>query len=305
MIATVIMAPTEKNITSAVRPFPDVFQTKLPFEERVTVVLYPLDRYSTLPETIDSLHPVTTYPFELLVVEGSAPDSVRSALEKRKSLYKNIRIIYSDQVASVSQSMNLAIPHIRTPYAFFTNNRVRFAAGWLNNLMRCIKETRADMVCPIMEPAELDPSKPFTPVNINGILIKKDALKKIGEIDSKISTPLLGLDMSFRAKELRLSVIFDSGTRLKLSSESSIRPMDIKLYEHQWDWSRNGESFAYIQQKWGAKLDKKAFIAFLEGKKALLKHPTVRVRNIKDRLQSRLYFASINVKRLAHIFVSL
>ena len=88
--------------------------------ESVTILLAPLDQYSAFPGAVDAILKETRLPFELIIIEGNAPESVRLKLERRKKQHKNIKIIYSAHRPRLAEAFNLGLPHIRTDllYAF-------------------------------------------------------------------------------------------------------------------------------------------------------------------------------------------
>src|SRR5687767_12986000 len=90
--------------------------------DRIAVVMIPYERYSTFSDAVESLYQSADHPFHLIVVEGNAPDSVRSSLESYKKKYKNLDIIYTNHVPTVGEAMNLAVAHVKSPYAFFMPN---------------------------------------------------------------------------------------------------------------------------------------------------------------------------------------
>src|SRR5258708_4776716 len=115
--------------------------------EKVTIVMAPLEQYSIFPKAIDVLFKNTHHPFELIVIEGNAPDPVRHSLEKKKKRHENIRILYTAHAPRMAESYNLSLIHIRTRYAFFMHNNIRVTSGWLTNLLR-VAGGRKGVVCP-------------------------------------------------------------------------------------------------------------------------------------------------------------
>src|SRR3989338_3679305 len=127
-------------------------------QERVTIVMVPYEQYSSFPRAIDSIYQHTDYPFELIVVEGNAPNSVKTAIERRTQYRKNAKIIYTNHSPLAGEARNLARPHIRTSRVFFMDNDVRVTACWLSNMGKLSDANNASMVCPAIsntsEPAD-------------------------------------------------------------------------------------------------------------------------------------------------------
>ena len=71
--------------------------------KQLTVILMPFERFSSFARAVDHLQRSIDVPFNLIIVEGNAPDSVRVSLEKRQRRYKNVTIIYSEHQVSTDR----------------------------------------------------------------------------------------------------------------------------------------------------------------------------------------------------------
>lgn len=117
-------------------------------DAQVTLVISPRERFSMSERALASIYDNTPEPFKLIYVTGGAPERVYTALVE-ESRQRGFELIHSNQYLSPSQSRNLAIPKITTPYAVFLDNDALVAPGWLSSLINCAEETGADVVGPL------------------------------------------------------------------------------------------------------------------------------------------------------------
>jgi len=283
--------------------------------ERVTIVMVPYEQYSTFPTAVDTLYENTHSPFNLIVIEGSAPESIRSALEKRKKRHQDIKIIYTNHLPLAGEARNLALPHIKTNWVFFMDNDVRVTARWLPSLVHTAKETKAEIICPAILNTQnpiyilhsADMLQESSDINIHGFLITKNALNLIGEFDENASSFTLGLDLSLKAKAKNIEIRHEAKTCLKRDFVFSGKPQDIKLFHRQWDSEYHKKSLVSLKQRWNIELDERKYLDWLQNKNRDLKQSaeSYSIKGMKDRLQSRVNFARIKFRRLLHTFISL
>ena len=283
--------------------------------ERVTIVMVPYEQYSTFPKAVDTLYENTHYSFSLIVIEGSAPDSIRSALEKRKKHHKDIKIIYTNHLPLAGEARNLALPHIKTNWVFFMDNDVRVTPRWLPSLVHTAKETKAEIICPAILNTQnpiytlhsTDMLQESSDINLHGFLITKNALNLLGEFDENASSFTLGLDLSLKAKAKNIEIRKDAKICLKRDFVFSGKPQDMKLFHRQWDLDYHKRSLVSLKQKWNIELDERKYLDWLQNKGLDLKQSAgpYSVKGVKDHLQSRVNFARIKFGRLLHTFISL
>lgn len=294
---------------------PTSIQTSTALDGQVTVVLVPYEQYSTFPKAVDALYERTDRPFQLILIEGNAPERIRTSLERRKKYRKNIKIIYTDHLPLAGEARNLALPHLRTPFVFFMDNDVRVTNGWLSNLIRCSTETGAEIVYPSILNTQ-NPIYTFNgggtlqenmDINAHGFLITKKALDRIGKFDENANAFTLGLDLGLKAKANNIEVRLDTKTWLRRDFVFSGSPQDVKLFRQQWDLGTHQRSLSHLKHKWDIELDERKYLDWLQIKSQNLKYSTkpYSVKGIKDHLQYRLNSARINLSRLLHTFISL
>lgn len=240
--------------------------------ESVSILLIPFEQYSTFPKAVDTLIANTRYPFELIVVEGNAPDAVRHELEKRKKRRRNMKIIYSDHRPRMAEAFNLGLAHIRTRYAFLMHNNLFAAPGWLSNLLERAKD-RPGVFCPVIHQAGARTvlNGDSAEADLHGFLVTKEILNAIGPFDETVSAPLVGVDLGCHLNAKGIPMLWDRhpGTLLEYRASGTLKGADLALFKHQWDEPHLRRALAYLNQKWGLALDEHKYLKRLEKKKAV------------------------------------
>lgn len=114
----------------------------------VTIVVTPRDRFCLTQESLETIFSKTDVPFEMIYVDGASPDHIRDYLVK-KSQEKNFKLIRVEHFLTPNQARNIAVKHIKTPFAAFVENDVAVADGWLSAMLDCAQNTGCALVCPI------------------------------------------------------------------------------------------------------------------------------------------------------------
>jgi GT2 family glycosyltransferase len=115
----------------------------------VTLVVVPRERFSYTRQSLESIYQHTTYPFDLVYVDGNSPDSIKQYLQEQAE-EKEFTLIRTEQYLAPSQARNLAINYVKTKYLVFFDNDIHVAPGWLEKLIQCAEETEAAVVCPLV-----------------------------------------------------------------------------------------------------------------------------------------------------------
>lgn len=130
---------TTENTTAAIS-----HETK----PRVTLVVVPRERFSYTAKSLESIYEHTSYPFQLVYVDGGSPPKVRRYLEEQAQL-KGFELIRTEQYLSPNLARNIGLSRVQTEYVVFIDNDVVVSPDWLTHLMQCADETQADVVGPL------------------------------------------------------------------------------------------------------------------------------------------------------------
>jgi len=238
----------------------------------LTVIMIPFERFSPFSKAVDELYQAIDVPFNLIVIEGNSPESVRASLEKQRRRHKNLSIIYSNHHTSVGAAINLGVPHVKTPYAFIIDNDVRIPRGTMSRLLKKALEKP----CGIMAfqnyailPRKEVPDQPA--VQSLGIrtcfLISREAVQRLGRLDETMTPFTMGIDIRMAAEDLGITICNETDTCLELERENSLWPMDGPIHSFQWNEKRIFYSLDVLEKKWGIRLHSEDFAVWLGRKR--------------------------------------
>ena len=268
--------------------------------ESVTILLVPYDGYSAFPRAVDALLRETRLPFELIIIEGGAPDVIRHDLEKRQERRKHIKIIYSNHRPRLNEAFNLGLPHIRTNKAFLMHNNLKVTPQWLENLLQHAVD-RPGIICPYIPPVQGEGHKEAFEPDMQAFLITKEILGLLGEFDEKVASPLMGLDFSQWLKKQGIAIHRDPYTVLEHNALNNHKSIDMKMLYRQWDERQLHENVAYVGKKWGLKLQESKYLAWVQKKKH--SHPSKQAPNatVWQELPMRPEFPKLSLKKFLQV----
>ncbi|MCA9201274.1 MAG: glycosyltransferase family 2 protein, partial [Planctomycetales bacterium] len=216
--------------------------------DSVTIVMVPRERYSGLPQAIDSLYEKTGVPFKLIVVDGCLPKHIKEAVDLRASQY-GFEFIYRDYPLLPNEARNIGIQLCQTRYIVFVDNDVRFSSNWLPPLLDSAEEFSAALVGPTIFDGTKEEGKihaaggkmwfdevdghrryhmlpshmqqqlsdvndslirgPATMLEFHVLLARTDFFRQHGLLDEKLSTWADHDDLVLTATQVGLPVIYD------------------------------------------------------------------------------------------------
>ena len=114
----------------------------------VTIVVSPRERFSHTQASLESIYRNTTYPFQLVYVDGGSPQHTYRYL-KQQSQQRNFQLIRTEHYLSPNQARNLGLLAVNTDYVVFIDNDVEVTPNWLTRLVSCANTTQATVVTPL------------------------------------------------------------------------------------------------------------------------------------------------------------
>lgn len=256
--------------------------------ERCTIIVTPRDLFSTTAECLESIFKNTPEPFDLIVVMGGAPESVKQLIESR--YHEKARLIFKPEFLNGSQLRNIGLRETKTRLAVCLDTNVFVRPNWLTPLIRCQVETGASEVVPLcVDQADTihTAGNDLFITYSNGEAIAKMELRCVGqqvhektnlkrsEIDfGEVHCQLLVVDtalkLGFYDDQLREGIEMDSGLTLrKAGCKMMVQPdsvvclyypiklkhvIDIPFYRWKWDIREIMANFAYLKTKWNIDL---------------------------------------------------
>jgi GT2 family glycosyltransferase len=121
-------------------------QTETPI---VTLVVTPRERWGVARESLESIYETADIPFELIYVDGNSPKTLADWLDEQ-SKARGFRILRTTHHLSPNQARNLGAKAASTDFVVFIDNDVLCSPGWLSRLVETAKETRAEVVAPLI-----------------------------------------------------------------------------------------------------------------------------------------------------------
>ena len=243
----------------------------------LTIVTVPYERFSIFPKAVDALFKTVHIPFNLIIVESSAPEQIRAALERRRYRHlKNITIIYTQHIPPTYSAFNLAIPHLKTKYAFMMANDVKIQKGSLESLMEHVRRHECDIVCPqnSVISREIIHMNNNHELNLNlstlglktSFLISQKALKRVGKFDCAMNAFTGAIDTTLIFKEKKLDICIDPNSFMHSYPDHFTPEIDSDLYVFQWSIEKNNRCLKRLEDKWNIRLPKDAHTVWFRDK---------------------------------------
>jgi glycosyltransferase involved in cell wall biosynthesis len=232
----------------------------------ITIVMVPYERYSVFPQAVDELYRSIQTPFNLLVVEGNAPEDVRIKLEKRQAQHANMTIIYTNHSPGLANAFNLALPHCKTPYTLFIDNEVRLSQDTLEKMLDAAQQNQAAVICPQDSMIQRDVyamkghgRESKVSVQTFGLkpcfLLAQEVLMGMGKLFDEASSPYtVGVDFIYKLQSKGFNVSELEGARIESRADLQLRASDYPIFRTQWSRERLQQSFEQLEKKWGVRL---------------------------------------------------
>ncbi|HTL46978.1 MAG TPA: glycosyltransferase [Verrucomicrobiae bacterium] len=232
----------------------------------ITIIMAPYERHSVFTKAIDELYRHISIPFNLIVVEGNAPEEIRLQLEKRQRQHGNMTIIYTNHYPSLGNAFNLAVPHFKTPYALFIDNEVRLPKGTVESLIKTAQEREAMVVYPndgligrqiVTFGAEGE--RVVRSVKTFGLrpcfLLAHEAVSRMEKLFEEPSSPYtVGVDLTYKLGLKGLEALEDKSAKIEMRVEGPVKAVDMPFYRTQWNRERLGHALDHLGTKWGIEL---------------------------------------------------
>jgi len=258
---------------------------------KATVVVVPRERFSVTRRSLESLLENTPAGFAMIYVDGGSPPPLRRYLE-RAAAQHGFRLLRYDCYLSPNEARNIGFAEVTTPYVVFVDNDVIVAPGWLENLVTCADETGAWLVgplyCqgdPVHEIIHMAGGEVFLEDNLEGrwlyevhryigeplahvrhrlkrqptqvvefhtMLVRSDALRRVGPLDEGLMSTREHLDLCLRALRAGGAVYLEPRAVITYLQPPPVAWPDAPFYVLRWsdEWARS--TYRRLAQTWGA-----------------------------------------------------
>jgi len=117
----------------------------------VTLIAVQRERFSLTQPSLESILADTSYPFQLIYVDGGSPTATRQYLQKQADQHDFMTVIRQERYLRANEARNLALPLVKAAdYIVFVDNDVIVEPGWLQLLVTCAEEEQAGIVSPLI-----------------------------------------------------------------------------------------------------------------------------------------------------------
>jgi GT2 family glycosyltransferase len=145
----------------------------------VSIIITPRERYAFTRESVSSILADLGKGIEVVFVAGKAPKETLSFLEKLAKTRPRFTLIQVDRYLRSNEARNIGLKKTNSRNdVLFIENDVVPRKGWLAAILRCARETKADIVAPLI--FEGDPEKTNLPIHIAGADFKEVKSKNGG-----------------------------------------------------------------------------------------------------------------------------
>jgi cellulose synthase/poly-beta-1,6-N-acetylglucosamine synthase-like glycosyltransferase len=161
---------------------------RIPDAPATTIVVVPRETHSTTVATVERLLRTTPHPVRLVVVDGGSPRHVQRRL-LRLARDHDLTLLRRDALVTPVEARNLALPHVHTELVAFVDNDTEVTQGWLEQLLRCMRDVGADVVIP----ATLQRSRRGSVVHFAGgvcHLVEEDGSRRLFDHNAYIGEPV-------------------------------------------------------------------------------------------------------------------
>ncbi len=260
----------------------------------VTVVVSLRERFSVARRSLESLYDDISTPFDLIYVESGSPRSLKRYLSEQ-SRRRGFHLIEAPPYAMPNEARNLAIPEVATEFIAFVDNDCVFAPGWLAALLRCAKETGADIVSPVVcfgDPvfstihfaggdaafflengkrifrerhrridgnlADARPALfrgPSELAEFHCMLVKRDVFDRFGLLDEDLKSINEHVDLCLKVREGGGLVMFEPDSVVSYLNAPRIRLNELPYFLFRWSEELARDSEIHFLGKWNAVMD--------------------------------------------------
>jgi GT2 family glycosyltransferase len=253
-----------------------------------TIVFVFRERLSPTLACLQHLLCTTSGPFELVCVDGGAPESISTSLRELAARH-GFTLIRSEHYLSPNESRNLALTHVQSPYVVFVDNDVKVSQNWLDPLVRCAEETGAWLVAPLyMESfkGELrvhmfggtvrvrdEAGKPayFEKHNLeheflnaecrlvrqatdliefHALLMNMDAYRSLGPLDEKLFSCAEHADLSLSVKNAGKQIYLEPSSVITYQIPDRLDIIDREYFALRWSEAWTGASLKRLAEKY-------------------------------------------------------
>lgn len=236
----------------------------------VSIIICTCNRAGSLRRTLEFLEKVRIPPgwqVEVIVVDNASTDETAKVVKSAATVNMMVRYLYEPKQGK-SHALNLGLSKARGDYLLFTDDDVKVAVDWVEQIVAPLAEGEADAVVgrtelaaylrkPWLSPwlkgflaaPEVRPGGQFELIGAN-MAFRRSVLDRVPAFDPELGPGALGL-----AEETLFGLqLAEAGLRIKLAEGAGVihEPDGSRLTRRYWlDIARKcGRSHGYLAYHW-------------------------------------------------------
>ena len=247
------------------------------------------ERFSAAPASLNSLYQNTTVPFRLVYVDAGSPPEVRDFLA-RQSHARQFTHLRFDYYLTPSESRNLGLAKVQTPFVAFVDNDLDFYPGWLEKLLETAVardawlagptyleehlgktlvhmtggEVRIDeadgqrrlhsehrfMKTPLEEVQDQLRTGPTEMLEYHCILARTEIFDRLGKLDEGIMGVLDHEDLCLSVLKAGGSIYYVADSTIRHLIPPPFKSYDLPYFLLRWSEEWNRASLEHFARKW-------------------------------------------------------
>jgi GT2 family glycosyltransferase len=263
----------------------------------VTILIVPRDHFGHARASLESLRVTAPEGVHWVYVDAASPRRVRRWLEQQAAEDERFTLIRYDGFLPPNVTRNIGLEHCRTPWLVFVDNDVFGTPGWLETLMRCADETRADGVNPVVciggelhrdihlaggyarieeredgryfveshgfpkkRLADARPKMergPLTIVEYHCLLLRREAVAAVEPLDERLTATREHLDLGLQLLQSGAKLWFEPDSVVTYLSPPPYSRGDRRHFLLRWSNKLAQESTDWFYDKWDLVRDEK------------------------------------------------
>lgn len=285
----------------------------------LTVVSSARERFSLADRSLQTLFENCTLPFQLIVVEGGAPEPYKSRIARALEGRAGVEVIRTEGYVLPNRARNLACERATGDYILFLENDCLIRPGSVELLLSEAQKHPLGIVVPWLwekndrhydsDAISINPQPDGslrilpekTPVKLGEepertlfveqhcYMITRAAQDKLGPSDEELNTRE-AIDFSVAAWKAGIPVVIVPRAQVDFHAPPPVESAERDYYRYRWDVARGDESHARVSRRWNITQLPDTY-DFIREQKLRMSHLTwalIRARSLLRKLADRL-----------------
>jgi len=250
----------------------------------IAVGFVPRERFSSAPESLESILKHTDASIELLIVDCGTPPAVWQGIEKVIQGRANVRVLHSDAHLLPNEARNVVIRETDAEFICLIENDNIVEAGWLETLRNACEALAADVAVPLLMEGRPGTSKVHFDDNLGAVsadggtvsisprtstremakrgrqlvdclethclFFRRSVFERLGEFDESLNTSE-EVDLSLALKHANAPIVFEPACKIHYVLPTyPLSDVDKAYFMKKWKLVQAHEAHKRIKEKW-------------------------------------------------------